>query len=49
MVHDQQQIVPFPVNPPQSLVQVRKAGPPLEQPVEVPLETGSAFLRRTPR
>jgi len=45
-LQDQQEIIPLLVNPPQGLVQIRKAGPPPEQPVEVPLQGGLAPRRR---
>ena len=50
----QQKVVPLPVNPPQRLFQaqrlfqVRKAGPALEEPVEVSLQ-GRLSLFRCPR
>src|SRR3989339_1684850 len=45
-LQDQQQIIPLLVDPPQGLVQIDKARPPSEQPLEVPLQGGLAPRRR---
>lgn len=46
MVQDEQQIVPFLMNPPQGLIQVLRTGPPLGQSIEVPLQASLSLRRR---